>query len=115
MTLLGRVGIHPQMRGSEANPCVTFTLATSVRFPAKNSVPGEDTMITKTDWHNIAVFKPLLRDSVYEHVLKGNRVLVQGRILYGSVEDRAGVIRSTTTIVAEDVIRFADGKSPASR
>ena len=72
MTLLGRVGIHPQMRGTEAHPVVSFTLATSIRYLPK----GADDLVTKTDWHNIAVFKPKLRESVYQSVLKGNRVMV---------------------------------------
>ena len=31
VTLLGRVGVEPQMRGSDAHPVVTFSLATNVR------------------------------------------------------------------------------------
>jgi len=105
VTLLGRVGIHPQMRGSEEHPVVSFTLATTIRYKPKNS--SFDELVSKTDWHNVAVFKPLLRESVYETVMKGNRVMVQGRIMYGTVEDKkTGQIRTTTTIVAEDVIRF---------
>ena len=54
----------------------------------------------------MAVFRPYLRDAVQANVYKGQRVLVQGRIMYGSVEDKLGNVRHTTTIVAEDVIRF---------
>ena len=50
-------------------------------------------MITKTDWHNVAVFAEKLRDSVIATVSKGQRVHVSGRIMYGRIEDRAGVIR----------------------
>ena len=50
-------------------------------------------MITKTDWHNVAVFAENLRDSVMATVSKGQRVHVSGRIMYGRIEDRAGVIR----------------------
>ena len=52
-----------------------------------------DEMITKTDWHNVAVFAENLRDSVMATVSKGQRVHVSGRIMYGRIEDRAGVIR----------------------
>jgi single-stranded DNA-binding protein len=37
----------------------------------------------------------------------GHRVLVQGRIMYGTVEDKMGQKRHTTTIVADDVIRIS--------
>ncbi len=36
----------------------------------------------------------------------GHRVLVQGRIMYGTVEDKMGQKRHTTTIVADDIIRI---------
>jgi len=93
------------MRGTQEHPVTSFTLATNIRYTPK----GSDQLVTKTDWHNIAVFKPKLRESVYQTVLKGNRVMVQGRLMYGSVEDKYGQVRTTTTIVAEDVIRFGDG------
>ena len=51
--------------------------------------------------------KPNLRESVHNYVTKGSRLMVQGRIMYGMIEDKHGNMRSTTSIVAEDVIRFA--------
>jgi len=109
VTLLGRVGINPQLRGTESHPVVAFSLATSMTYRPGGYGSNSD-LVTKTEWHNVACFKPKLRESVHEHVAKGNRVMVQGRIMYGSVEDKMGVIRQTTTIVAEDIIRFADSK-----
>ncbi len=52
--------------------------------------------------------RPMLRESVHRNVGKGSRVMVQGRIMYGSVEDKMGVTRHTTTIVADDVIRLTN-------
>ena len=65
---LGRVGIEPQIRGSEDHPVVVFSLATNHRFKR-----GDD-FVTSTDWHNVAVFKPSLRQSVEQNVTKGKRV-----------------------------------------
>ncbi len=53
------------------------------------------------------MLRPKLLDSVHQTVSKGQRVMVQGRLMYGEVEDKAGIARHTTTIVADDVIRFA--------
>ena len=50
-------------------------------------------MITKTDWHNVAAFGPMLRESVMSTVSKGQRIHVAGRIMYGRIEDKAGIIR----------------------
>jgi single-stranded DNA-binding protein len=63
--------------------------------------------VTSTDWHNVAVFKPSLRMSVEQNVRRGQRVLVQGRIMYGMVEDKAGQKRHTTEIITDDVIRIS--------
>ncbi len=81
---------------------MAFSLATNIRYkPAE----GDD-YLTKTDWHNVAVFRNSLRETVAKNVHKGMRVLVQGRIMYGTIEDKMGNVKHTTTIVADDVIRF---------
>ena len=105
VNLLGRVGVDPQLRGTDAHPVVAFSLATNIRYKPGGPDSGND-YITKTEWHNVAVFKTSLRESALQTVTKGMRVLVQGRIMYGSIEDKQGNIRHTTTIVAEDVIKF---------
>lgn len=60
----------------------------------------------KTEWHRICVFKPFLRDSTIKYTSKGQRVLVQGRIIYGEIKDSDGQLRHTSSIVADDVIFF---------
>ena len=68
MTLLGRVGVAPQLRGLHtAHPVATFSLATSRNF--KNA---DDEWARKTEWHNVAVFDNYLRDKVKENVAKGD-------------------------------------------
>ncbi|CAG7826355.1 unnamed protein product [Allacma fusca] len=101
VTLLGRVGQDPQKRGSEEHPVVVFSLATH------NNYQQAGALLQKTDWHRICVFKPYLRESVYRYMSKGQRVLVQGRITYGDVQDEHGVSRTTTSIIADDVTFFS--------
>ena len=110
VTLLGRVGNNPVLRGTETNPVVTFSLATSIDYRPGGENSGRE-KVRKTEWHNVAVFKPYLRETAYNYVAKGNRVMVQGRIMYGSIEDNSGMIRHTTSIAAEDIIRFAPGSN----
>ncbi len=55
VTLLGRVGIDPQVRGNDDHPVVVFSLATNIRYRPKGGDEGE--MTTKTDWHNVAIFR----------------------------------------------------------
>lgn len=60
----------------------------------------------KTEWHRICVFKPHLRETAYNYAAKGNRVMVQGRLLYGEVTDSNGTTQNTVSIVADDIIYF---------
>jgi len=52
------------------------------------------------------VFKPYLRDSTLKYTNKGQRVIVQGRIIYGEVKEPEGNLRHTCSIIADDVICF---------
>ncbi|GFY64591.1 single-stranded DNA-binding protein, mitochondrial [Trichonephila inaurata madagascariensis] len=99
VVLLGRVGIDPQLRGTENKPVVVFTLATNTNYKYET---GE--MRQKTDWHRIAIFKASLRETVLEYLKKGNRVYVDGKIVYSEYNDAKGNVCSSTSIVANDVI-----------
>lgn len=101
VTLLGRLGSAPQKRGTDAHPVVVLSLATHVNM---TSSQGEVTQ--KTEWHRICVFKPHLRETAYNYAAKGNRVLVQGRLLYGEVTDSTGTTQNTVSVVADDIIYF---------
>ncbi|KYQ52507.1 Single-stranded DNA-binding protein, mitochondrial [Trachymyrmex zeteki] len=101
VTLLGRVGGDPQKRGSEDHPVVLFTLATHTNHKYSS---GE--FIQKTDWHKICVFKPKLRDCVYNYLKKGQRILVNGRISYNEFKDAEERNILTTTIIADNIIFF---------
>lgn len=58
------------------------------------------------DWHRICVFKPSLREMVYNYMKKGQRVFVSGKINYGEITNQTGDKVSTTSIIADDVIFF---------
>nr|CAG4651549.1 EOG090X0O5J [Simocephalus serrulatus]SVE94673.1 EOG090X0O5J [Simocephalus serrulatus] len=104
VTLLGRVGSNPVKRGSIEHPVVTFSLATNSNYSYASGEVNQ-----KTEWHRICVFKPYLRDSTFKYTMKGQRVLVQGRIIYGEVKESDGQLRHTCSIVADDVIFFKNG------
>jgi len=60
----------------------------------------------KTDWHRIVVFRPGLRDTVYNYLQKGQRIHISGRLIYGELKDESGTSRTTTSIAADDIIFF---------
>lgn len=73
---------------------------------SNNLCLGSGDFMQRTDWHRVCVFKPYLRDSVYNYLKKGQRVLVNGRLSYGEIKDEEGVARPTTAIIADEVIFF---------
>lgn len=101
ITLLGRVGNEPQKRGNTDHPVVIFSLATHSNYKYMN---GD--FMQRTDWHRICVFKPSLRDIVMSYLKKGQRVMVTGKISYGEFKDEEGQTKSSTAIIADEVIFF---------
>ncbi|MGH7505708.1 MAG: single-stranded DNA-binding protein [Longimicrobiales bacterium] len=100
--LIGNVGAKPEVRTAGSGVRVaTFSLATT--RPRGGRGGGA------TDWHRIVAWEPLAA-VVERHVGKGDRVYVEGRLEYRSWTDRSGRTRTTTEIVAEDLIVF-DGRA----
>lgn len=60
----------------------------------------------RTDWHQIAIFRPDLRESTQNYLTKGKRVLLFGRIAYSEYRDKDGNTRNSTSIIADDIAFF---------
>ncbi|XP_078582577.1 single-stranded DNA-binding protein, mitochondrial-like [Branchiostoma floridae x Branchiostoma japonicum] len=94
VTLLGRVGQDPQLRGGLGNHSVTvFSMATNERWQ------GEEGPMEKTTWHRIAVFQPGLKDLALQYIKKGHRVYVTGKIDTAMYEGQR-----ITSIIADNII-----------
>ncbi|XP_037707456.1 single-stranded DNA-binding protein, mitochondrial [Drosophila subpulchrella] len=106
VTILGRVGADPQLRGSQEHPVVTFSVATHTNYKYENGDWAQ-----RTDWHRVVVFKPNLRDTVLEYLKKGQRTMVQGKITYGEITDQQGNQKTSTSIIADDVLFFRDANN----
>ncbi|XP_037083589.1 single-stranded DNA-binding protein, mitochondrial-like isoform X2 [Pollicipes pollicipes] len=112
VTLLGRAGSAPQKRGTEEHPVVVFSMATNTYH---RHLEGE--ISQHVQWHRISVFRPLLRDTVHQHLAKGQRLLVRGSISYYTVQDTYNNTSTVTSIIADDVIflsRASQSSEPAA-
>ena len=99
--LLGRVGTEPELRYTQSGTAVAqFRLATDRR--RQN---GENS----TDWHSVTCWGKLA-EVVNEHVGKGDRIFVAGRLSYSSYEGSDGQRRFRTEIHASEVI-FLDSRN----
>ena len=94
--LVGHLGKDPEVRHLDGNVSVaSFPLATSETFNKDGK------KIEQTEWHNIVMWRGLA-DVAAKYLQKGKLVYIEGKLRTRSYEDREGVKRYTTEIVAEN-------------
>ncbi|PVH25555.1 single-stranded DNA-binding protein [Sphingobacterium corticibacter] len=93
--LVGHLGKDPEIRYLDGNVSVaSFPLATS-EFYNKDGKKVE-----QTEWHNIVLWRALA-DLAVKYLKKGKLVYIEGKLRTRTYEDKEGVRRFTTEIVAE--------------
>jgi len=98
VTLIGHLGKDPEIRTLENGTKVgTFTLATNEAYKDKN-----DTWQNLTEWHNIVVWRGQA-ERAERDLKKGSLAYIEGKITHRKYNDKDGVERSTTEIVASTV------------
>ncbi|NPA49297.1 MAG: single-stranded DNA-binding protein [Thermodesulfobacteria bacterium] len=96
--LIGRLGADPEIRyTADGQPVATFRIATSERWTDKNGQRQE-----RVEWHRIVAFGRLA-EICGEYLAKGRQVYIEGRLQTRSYEDRDGVKRYVTEIVAQNM------------
>jgi len=104
VTLLGHLGRDAETKYTPSGvPCTNFTLATSRRW--KDQQTGE--WKEETDWHRITLWRS---ENVAPHLLKGKQVYIEGRLQTRNWEDKDGNKRSTTDVVADNLILLGGGR-----
>ena len=99
--LFGNVGKDPEVKKLESGKSVAkFSLATS-----KSHKEGDE-WISVATWHNIVAWD-WLAEKAERSVKKGTPLTIEGSIRYGSYEDKDGVTKYTTDIIAS-AIHFAE-------
>lgn len=101
--LVGNLGADPELRQTSGGQAVcNFTMATSFRTKEEE----------KTEWHSIVVWGNQA-EGVSKYLGKGSKVHVEGRLQTRSYDDKEGVKRYKTEIVA-DRVTFLDKKGDGS-
>jgi len=102
--LVGRLGKDPEVKYTPDGLMVTnFTIATDEVWKDKNGEKAQ-----KTEWHRIVTFGKLA-EICGKYLIKGKLVYIEGRIQTRSWEDKEGVKKYTTEIVASDM-KMLDSK-----
>ena len=97
--LIGNLGNDPEVRYTpNGNAVANITLATSTSWRDKQT--GE--LQERTEWHRIAFFNRLA-EIVGEYLHKGSKVYVEGSLRTRKWQDKSGVDRYTTEIIANEM------------
>ena len=111
VTLVGFVGADPEQRQAKGNGLkfTVFSLATQRSW--KNV---DDEWSSKTEWHRVVVFRPLLAERVAATIKRGAHVLVEGSLVSSTYEQPNGkgkkskTMKITSWSIRADVVRKLD-------
>jgi single-strand DNA-binding protein len=95
--LAGNLGSDPEHLEGRGGAFLSFTLATNEAWTDQQGARQE-----RTEWHRVLVFGKLAT-ACAEGLIKGSKVLLEGKIHYNSWEDNEGVTRYQTQVIASSV------------
>lgn len=101
--IIGRMERDPEMRYTPSGrPVTSFSVAT-----AHNWTSSEGERHEETEWFNVVAWGTLAK-ICYDHLTKGKRVYIEGRLKTRSWEDSEGKRHFRTEIVAREMIVLDD-------
>jgi len=113
--VIGNLGNDPEIRYTQNKiPVATFSVATTERWK-----DAEGNRQERTEWHRVVAWRKLA-DVCGEHLHKGDKVFIEGKLQTRKWEDQDGNTRYTTEIVARDLEMLGGrqegaGSPPASK
>jgi single-strand DNA-binding protein len=97
--LIGNLGNDPEVRYTpNGNAVANISLATSETWRDKQSGELQD----RTEWHRVVFFNRLA-EIVGEYLKKGSKVYVEGSLRTRKWQDKNGMERYTTEIIAAEM------------
>ncbi len=102
--ILGRLGTDPEVKYTQSGMAVTrFNVATNESWLNKEGQREE-----RTEWHRIVVWGKQA-ENCGQYLAKGRQVYIEGRIQTSNWEDKEGIKRYTTEIIA-NTIQYIDSR-----
>lgn len=97
--LIGNLGNDPEVRYTpNGNAVANITLATSESWRDKQSGELQD----RTEWHRVVFFNRLA-EIVGEYLRKGSKIYAEGSLRTRKWQDKNGIERYTTEIIATEM------------
>lgn len=101
--LVGRLGHDPSNKITDAGVSITnFSVATSEVYTDKSGDKKET-----VTWHNVVCFNKLA-DIAKQYLAKGRQVYIEGKLQTRSYDDKNGVKKYVTEIVANNIQFLGD-------
>lgn len=98
ITLIGNVGQDPDIQETASGTKVAHISLATNRRSGGNSEDGRE----RTDWHRLTLWHRLAQFAE-DHICKGDRIYVEGRLEYDSYE-RDGITIPTADINVKEVV-----------
>src|SRR5436309_5158987 len=92
ITLVGFVGSDPEQRQAKGNGSKFTVLSVATQRSWKNA---DDEWSSKTEWHRVVVFRPLLAERVATTIKKGAHVLIEGSLVSSTYKQPNGTHHRT--------------------
>lgn len=103
--LIGNLGRDPELRYTQGGtPVASLNVATTRKWRNKQS----NELVEETEWHRISVFGQSA-EHCNNYLSKGRQVYVEGRLRTRSYDDKDGIKRYSTEVIA-DVVQFLGGR-----
>lgn len=97
--VIGNLGSDPELKYfADGSAVANISVATSERWKDKTSGEQKE----KTEWHRVSLYRRLA-EIAGEYLRKGSKVFIRGRLQTRKWQDKDGVDRYTTEIVADEM------------
>lgn len=104
--ILGRMGNDPDIRTTQSgNVIANISVATAEKWKDKQT----GNMQERTEWHRVVFFSKLA-EIAQQYLRKGSQVYIEGSLRTNKWQDKNGIDRYTTEIIARNLVMLGDGK-----
>jgi len=97
--LIGNVGQEPEVKTlGEGKKVANITLATNDYY-----INDKGDKVEQTEWHRVTAWGKVA-EIIEKYVTKGKEIAIEGKLTYRSYDDKDGIKRYVTEVVANDIL-----------
>ena len=102
--LIGHVGQEPEVKTVNDKKVANITLATNDSY---TNDKGEK--VEQTEWHRITAWGKTA-EIIEKYVSKGKEIAIEGKLSYRNYDDKDGIKRYVTEIIASEILLLGGNK-----